>query len=307
MAIQKRKAAAVAGQQMDLFVALAVDVPLRDQADTMERPFFSLSKTPRTEPIIYETESCSVEVRGSDGTGIATIWDADILIWAASQITAATNQGRPTSGVLQVSAYKLLRAIRRPTGGEDYARLREALSRLLRTNVKTTIRSGPKRRIMFNWLQSWKEEPDSAGKPYLTIHLADWFYQGVLDMGRVLAIDERYFDLTGGLARWLYRVARKHAGNQQAGWRLSMATLHAKSGSTQRPSDFARDIRKIVKANALPSYWLSLEVDVSGESLHMVRRSFLAHDHPGYEWVPESMVSAERPHLSTGVEAAIGG
>ena len=80
MAAQKRKAAAVAGKQMDLFVALAVDVPLRDQADTMERPFFSLSKTPRTEPIIYETESCSVEVRGSDGTGIATIWDADILI-----------------------------------------------------------------------------------------------------------------------------------------------------------------------------------------------------------------------------------
>jgi len=30
--------------QMDLFVTYLVDLPLRDQRDTMERPFFSLSK-----------------------------------------------------------------------------------------------------------------------------------------------------------------------------------------------------------------------------------------------------------------------
>ena len=30
-------------QQLDLFVATLVDLPLRDQRETMERPFFSLS------------------------------------------------------------------------------------------------------------------------------------------------------------------------------------------------------------------------------------------------------------------------
>lgn len=40
--------------QLDLFVAYLTDLPLRDQRDTMERPFFSLSKTKRTVPIEYQ-------------------------------------------------------------------------------------------------------------------------------------------------------------------------------------------------------------------------------------------------------------
>jgi plasmid replication initiation protein len=44
--------------------------------------------------------------------------------------------------------------------------------------------------------------------------LPDWFYRGVLDRSLVLAIDPAYFHLTGGIERWLYRVARKHAGRQ---------------------------------------------------------------------------------------------
>jgi hypothetical protein len=33
--------------QPDLFVAAFADIPIRDQKDTMERPFFSLAKKPR--------------------------------------------------------------------------------------------------------------------------------------------------------------------------------------------------------------------------------------------------------------------
>ncbi|VFU10818.1 protein of unknown function [Methylocella tundrae] len=33
----------------------------------------------------------------------------------------------------------------------------------------------------------------------------------------VLTIDRAYFDLTGGLERWLYRLARKAAVNRRAG------------------------------------------------------------------------------------------
>ena len=52
----------------------------------MERPFFSLAKTPRLKPIEYAVADVSVRVTPG-GTGLATIWDADILIWAATQIT----------------------------------------------------------------------------------------------------------------------------------------------------------------------------------------------------------------------------
>jgi SAM-dependent methyltransferase len=36
--------------QPDLFVAAFADIPIRDQKDTMERPFFSLAKKPRPHP-----------------------------------------------------------------------------------------------------------------------------------------------------------------------------------------------------------------------------------------------------------------
>ena len=48
--------------------------------------------------------------------------------------------------------------------------------------------------------------------------MPDWFYTSVLDNALVLTIDRAYFDLTGGLERWLYRIVRKHAGSQPGGW-----------------------------------------------------------------------------------------
>ena len=47
----------------------------------------------------------------------------------------------------------------------------------------------------------------------------------------MLTIDRAYFDLTGGLERWLYRLVRKHGGRQEGGWSFDLKYLHAKSGS----------------------------------------------------------------------------
>jgi hypothetical protein len=52
--------------QFDLFLPNIVDLKFRDQKDTMERPFFSLSKSKRMKPIEYDndwrpsgTQTCS--------------------------------------------------------------------------------------------------------------------------------------------------------------------------------------------------------------------------------------------------------
>ena len=72
--------------QFDLFLPSIVDLKFRDQKDTMERPFFSLSKSKRMKPIEYvnENDGIFVTVQPHQDYGMATIWDADILIWAAS-------------------------------------------------------------------------------------------------------------------------------------------------------------------------------------------------------------------------------
>src|SRR5690606_17020948 len=96
------------------------DASPRDQRDLMERPFFSLAKAPRVKPILYKATDVEVHVFGMPEHGMATIWDADVLIWAASQIVAAENDGLTTSRFVRFTPYHLLRAIGRPTGNHPY-------------------------------------------------------------------------------------------------------------------------------------------------------------------------------------------
>jgi plasmid replication initiation protein len=70
----------------------------------MAYPFFSLAKSKRIEPITFNTKRVSIRVSGTLDYGIATIWDADVLIWAASQIIEARDQGLRTSRLIASKA-----------------------------------------------------------------------------------------------------------------------------------------------------------------------------------------------------------
>jgi plasmid replication initiation protein len=275
-------------EQPDLFAAAFIDIPIRDQRDLMERPFFSLSKKPRLAPIEYQVGGVWVEVTANPKFGMASIWDADILIWAATQLTEAMDRGHKVSPTIQFHPHDLLKSIRRSAGGADYTRLRAALDRLTHTAVRTNIRShGKKKFSSFHWIESWTENIDEATGETLgmTITLPDWIYRGVLQRGGVLTIHEDYFLLTGGIERWLYRVARKHAGVQPFGWRFSMKQLYAKSGSTARFSDFAIDIRQIIAANSIPEYLISTWLNSDGEEVvHFQARRALPATHPEYQY-----------------------
>ena len=273
--------------QPDLFAASFADIPIRDQRDTMERPFFSLAKKPRYTPIAYHVGDVWVEVSGNPKFGIATIWDADILIWASTQVTEALDRGLTPSRTIHFHPHNLLKSIRRPTGGEHYQRLRAALERLTHTAVQTNIRAvGKKKAASFHWLESWTEITDEAtGETMgITVTLPDWLFQGILMKGGVLTIHEDYFLLTGGIERWLYRVARKHAGHQETGWQFTMRQLYEKSGSSSRFSDFALDVRKVIEADSLPEYTTVLTRNDEGEEIiHFLKRNQLAVSDPRYE------------------------
>lgn len=261
-----------ATEQLDPFVVTAGDASPRDQRDLMERPFFSLSKSRRTTPIHYRAGAVEVHVHGLPEHGMATIWDADVLIWAASQIVDAENQGLRTSRLLRFTPYQLLTGVGRATGATEYRLFKAALRRLQSTVVATTIRQGEHwRRQQFSWINEWEECCARGGRiEGVEIVLPEWFYRGVVDRSLVLSIDPAYFRLTGGIERWLYRVARKHAGRQPGGWVFELAHLHLKSGSLARPSDFALDIRRIVGRQPLPGYRLLLERAQGRERLRIL-------------------------------------
>ena len=83
----------------------------------------------------------------------------------------------------------------------------------------------------------------------------------------MLTIDRAYFDLTGGLERWLYRLVRKHGGRQRAGWRFDFHHLHQKSGASRRSSRFAFELRDIVRRQPLPGYTLFRRSEAGGRVL----------------------------------------
>ncbi|GMM93691.1 DUF2840 domain-containing protein [Qipengyuania sp. MTN3-11] len=72
--------------QLDLFVGAGSDIAARDAQDLMAWPFFSLAKTKRVKPIDFRMGEVAILVEATAEHGMATIWDADVLIWVASQI-----------------------------------------------------------------------------------------------------------------------------------------------------------------------------------------------------------------------------
>lgn len=262
-------------ERLDPFVAIFDSIRPRDQRDLMERPFFSLAKTKRIAPILYRSGDVEIEVHAVPEYGMATIWDADVLIWAASQIVEAEDHGFQTSRFFRFTPYQLLLSIGRGTGLRQYTLLKRSLQRLQSTAVATTLRHGEHwRRQQFSWINEWEERVDGQGSSAgVEFVLPEWFYRGVVDRSLVLTIDPAYFRLTGGVERWLYRVARKHAGRQPNGWTFELRHLHEKSGSQSRFSDFLVDLRRIILRQSLPGYELHLAEDAQRRLLKIRPRT----------------------------------
>lgn len=256
-------------EQLDLFRAIPGNVAPRDAQDLMAYPFFSLSKSHRTRPIDFRAGDIAIRVEAVAEHGMATIWDADILVWAASQIVEARDHGLRTSRLMAATPYEILTFIGRGTSIRDYHRLKAALDRLQSTTVATTIRQASERRMhRFSWVNEWKERLDRDGWPLgIEMIVPDWFYAAVMDDALVLTIDRAYFSLTGGLERWLYRLVRKHGGRQRRGWRFDFRHLHLKSGALSPFKRFAFELRDIVRRQPLPGYVLFIEIEIGGRRL----------------------------------------
>lgn len=263
-------------RQMDLFIAPLSAPSLRDQRETMERPFFSLAKR-RLTPIEYRSPKGDVTVKVSPNVthGMATIWDFDILIWAATQINDQVERKRRDKTAADPSATlffhpaDLLRSIGRGVGGKDREELRAALARLSSTYVQTNIRQhhqSRRREKGFTWLAGWDEETDTrtGQSKGMSIILCEWLFMGCLNQSLLLQIAEEYFHLTGGFERWLYRIARKHSHGQQGGFTFDVRTLHEKSGSDQPFRKFKYELKRVVDKGPIIDYGLDW-IDREGE------------------------------------------
>ncbi len=271
--------------QFEMFFTLPdfSDISLRDYQETMQRPFFSLSKKKRLKPIEYVSpdKQVTVHVSANPEYGMATIWDADIMIYLASHLNELRERGEnDLSPTIRLQPGDLLKRICWGVSGRAYERLIGALDRLQATTIKTNIRANSKtRETTFSWIDSYTHLVDERTQRSLgmEITLSKWFFDGVMDRRNVLAISPLYFEITSGLGKWLYRASRKHAGGNGAeGFTIGFETLHQKSGSESSLPSFKNKILELARANTLPE--ISLEVigaETPRPKLKMVMRRYL--------------------------------
>jgi plasmid replication initiation protein len=278
-----------AAAQLDLFVIHAVDPPLRDNRDVMEYPFLSLQKK-RIEPIVFRDGRVTLEVHAPIKFGLASIWDWDLIIFAASHLNDAIEAGNKPSPIVQFVPHDCLKQIGRGTGGKDYRELAQAIRRLRMTTIVTDIRQDDSSGVEkpFSWLSDYtipkrysasplkpdshNGEPDPA-RPW-EIELPPWVYNSIIRRSGILAVHPDYFQLSGGLERWLYRLARKavpEKRNEHTQWYFRMETLHERSGTSRPLKKFAFDLRRMAAAQTLPEYGIKIVRDGKAEGVVLYR------------------------------------
>ena len=237
-----------------------LDASPKDDLASMEHPLFAL-KAGDKRVRVYERNSVTVKIM--PGTyGCATIHDKDVWIYCISQLVEAMNRGREDAGrVVRFTAYDFLVTTNRPTAGVGYQRMAEALGRLAGTRVETNIETeGYRERAGFGLIDSWRvvertREDDRMVAVEVT--LPDWLYRSI-KARHVLTLNRDYFRLRRPLDRRIYELARKHCGAQPK-WRVSLAVLREKSGSTSSMKEFRRLVRELADSNELPDYLVKFD------------------------------------------------
>ena len=248
-------------RQGDFFIADILDaIPKGDMA-SMEHPLFALKagdKRVRT----YERNGVTVTVKpGHDGC--ATIHDKDLWIYCISQLVEAMNRGREdVSRIVRFTAYDFLVTTNRPTAGVGYQRMAEAFGRLSGTRIETNIETaGQRERAGFGLVDSWRViEKDNGGRMVaVEVELPRWLWRAV-EARHVLTLSRDYFRLRKPLDRRIYELARKHCGAQPK-WRVSLAVLHEKSGSTATLREFRRLVKALAESGELPDYRMVFDAE----------------------------------------------
>jgi len=261
-------------EQMELFMATAADIAPKEQQDLMARNWFSLARQTRTQPIVHTFGASWVKIKPTDGKGLATIFDNDVIIFTLSHYMNAVNQNHDVGRRFYFSGYDYFKFIGRTHfGGKGYNDLWSSLQRLHHTFIETNLHlGGSKRHHSFNWLSEIKQVVENGRHKGYEIVIPEWLYERVVKDKLVLTLDADYFGLKGGLERWLYLFARKTAGTQPAGWKESIESIWRKSGSASSLSEFKRQINRILKSGKLLQYKVK-DVEVGRERGLLFRTS----------------------------------
>ena len=246
-------------RQRAFLVADILDPAPKNDVASMEHPIFAL-RAGDTQVRRYDRNGQTITVLPG-ATGCATIHDKDLWIYCISQLIEAANRGRTIAPTVRFTAFDFLRATHRDTSGRAYERMIEMLRRLKGTVVETSIKTGGLRENRgFGLIDGWRvveQSQDVTRMVAVEVDLPKWLFRSVQEK-RVLTLSNAYFRLRKPMDRRIYELARKHCGKQPL-WRISLTTLHQKSGSTGALRRFRFEMKALAESGNLPDYLLVVD------------------------------------------------
>lgn len=260
--------------QGDLFVCNIANWPVKDDMASMEIPLFSLTKNKDVETREYRRGNKTIRIIPSS-VGAATMFDKDLLIYAASQIVAALNEGKPVSRTVQVDSYNFILGTARSDGTATFDRIVDMLRRLRGTTIETNIETGGVRQLEgFSLIESYKvieTTKNKKGATRFSVTLSEWLYNGLLKY-EVLTLDPAYFRLGKPIERRLYEIARKHCG-EKALWPINIDLLAEKIGISRSRFKFRAELREVIKGDTLPEFRLALDTNSNPDTVVFYTRN----------------------------------
>ncbi|MCY4426183.1 MAG: replication initiator protein A, partial [Halieaceae bacterium] len=247
--------------QPNLFSIDVSSISLKDVRQQLEFPFFSLSKNPDLEIRRYEDRhGNTLEIRPSV-SGLPTIYDKDVLIFAISQIMDHLNRGKQASRRIVIYAADMLEFANRTKGGKDYKALEESLFRLRGCTIATNIRTGDMvQTSMFGLIEKggFHRKYGTNGRlMYAEITLSEWLWNAI-EARQVLTLHPDYFRLRKPIERRIYEIARRHCG-KQAEWQIGLGLLRQKCGAKTILKQFRQAIRRLVNEGDLLDYAVTFD------------------------------------------------
>lgn len=255
----KKKIETTQRKQGDFFEITQPISILKSDRHTMEFPIFAL-KEGLKDQLVFEQGGNRIQVfPGFHGR--ATQDDKDLLVYCASQLVKAANEGKKIERTVRITAAEYLKATGRKTSGRDYMRFATSLERLAGTRLQTNIKTNGQREIHgFGLIEEYKivVKDNKERMVAIDITLSQWSYRAILGM-EVLSLNPAYYSLTA-LQKRVYEMARKHCGNQNF-WSCNTKALHEKSGATQPVRSFRYTLKKMCAEQPLPDYTMTYQQD----------------------------------------------
>ncbi|MCO8164187.1 replication initiator protein A [Pseudomonas sp. 21LCFQ010] len=259
------------------------ETSMRDHRMLMDLMLYRLSRKDTQASTIIHYQLPDGHVRVASGLyGMATIWDYDLVLIGLSQLCELMNLYRAgktnykPDPIIKLNMCDVLHVCKKGDGGSQRTKIIEALQRLNSTHisVKRTYKVGDvlkTHNFGENLISSYRvvSNPKNSKVESIEIGINDWMYAEITSACNpdVLVVHSDYFSISQGVGRFIYRLARKAAGQDMAEW--GFKTLYERSGSLGTINEFYRILRKLIKAQCLPEYTLEEKPGKMGPLLRM--------------------------------------